>query len=117
MQILADSCLALLASLGLWTFCKILFDCLFHKSKMSDNLITIRICDNIPDLDQSFQKSLSVSHDFHLFLVDYDLNQEEAFRAGVPTEKHAGVLFCSCEQFCSKMKEAKEWTIQKSTIK
>ncbi len=117
MQILVDSCLALLASIGLWALCKIVVDSLFHKSKLSDDVIAIEIRDDYPDLDQAYPQNLSVSHDFHLFLVDFDLHREENSQARVQAEKHSGILFCSCEQFCNKMKEAKEWTIQKSTTK
>lgn len=117
MQILADSCLALLASIGLWTLCKMLFDCLFCDTKSSDNTIVVQIRDDYPNLDPLLQKELSVVHDFRLILVDHDLSCEEDFPSGVPAEKPVGVLFCSCKQFSNKVKEAKKWTIQKSTIK
>lgn len=117
MQILADSCLALLASIGLWTLFNMLSDCIFQESKTSHNTLTVKICDDYQDLDLLFQKHSRAIHGFHIILVDYDLSYEKDLQFEMPAEKPVGVMFCSCKHFSNKLKEAKRWTIQKSTIK
>lgn len=117
MQILADSCLALLASIGLWTLFKTLSDLIFQAPKTSHDTFTVQICDDHPDLNLLFQNHYGTMHDFRLILVDYDLSCEKDLQFEMQAEEPVGILFCSCRQFSNKLKEAKKWTIQKSTIK
>ena len=117
MQILADSCLALLASVGLWTLFNMLSDLIFQEPKTSHDTISVQICDDYQALDLLLQKHFCAIHDLHIILVDYDFSYEKDLQFEMPTEKPVGVMFCSCKQFSNKLKEAKKWTIQKSTIK
>lgn len=75
MQILIDSCLALLASIGLWTLCNMFFNCIFHKQRHlnSDNVITIQIIDGHLYCDRSIDEFFGLSHGHHTFLIDIDV--------------------------------------------
>lgn len=73
MQILIDSCLALLASIGLWTICNMAIDRVFHWGKNTDHVISIQVIDDCLYFDQSIENILSLSHGHHVFLVDFNV--------------------------------------------
>lgn len=106
MQILFDSCLALLASIGLWTLGKMLFEYLLGYIEEPGNIITILICGNYTDFYGALWNDVDMSNEFRAF--DICLCQDSS--NNLHTEKYDGIL-------CVKLKEAKKWTRKEKTIK
>lgn len=106
MQILFDSCLALLASIGIWTLGKMLFEYLFGLVDEQGNVIKIRICSDCTDFYRPLWNDVDSFDEFHVF----DICWHEDGLSGLKTEQLDGIL-------CVKLKEAEKWTRKENIIK
>ncbi len=114
MRILADSCIALLASVGIWTIIKLLICRFFPDENIKGIVSIVCLSGDAYNADLLLSKSYKKYPDTFLILVDCGLTLEGKEYIINQIRTRSRVLFSTLDNLEANVKEAVKWTIQNS---
>lgn len=117
MQILTDSCLALLAAIGIWTLGRMAFDWLLNSRKESEIFFLLRARGDGRGLAQTASRLLRSRRGRGVFLVDCGLNERGRTRLKALSESEQDICLCCPDNLGNLVREADTWTKSRNKMK
>lgn len=109
MQILTDSCLALLAAVGIWTLGRMALDWILGAGEKPEILFLLRAMGDGSGLEQAAYKLLRSWRGREVLLVDCGLNECGRARSNALAEKERDIHLCRPADLENLVREADIW--------